>query len=354
MGQSTLVMQMGDAHKINRRIVSQAFQPRALQSYVSDIDGLTKHYLSLWESKKEFNMHEELKEFTLHIACKLFLDIDKHEKNFANFYETWGAGLLSVPINLPFTTYGKAMIARNNILKALDSIITDKTSKVSNQFNLIELLSKEDEYGNKLSLDDLKEQLLTLIFAGHESLSSALTSCCMILSKYPEVKQDLHNEILQQSDKTISIESFKKMPVIEKFIKEVLRVNPPSNLAPRKVLKTCQFGGYTIPSGWNITYSIVESHFDEQYFKESRKFNIENLDQNSLASDRYSYIPFGAGIRECIGREFAKLEIKIFLVNIIRFYDWNVKNPYSYKRKVLFPTIYPRDRLPVCFWRKQV
>jgi retinoid hydroxylase len=353
MGSGALVMQMGKKHKENRRIIYQALQTRSLDQYIPIIESQTVNYLKKWATQKTFKWHDELKDYSLAIATECFLSINivNSDKEFSKLYTTWGKGLLSVPIDLPFTNFGKALKCRELLLKRIGSIISSRTNEKPGNDLLGNLLVLCKEKNITLSSREIQEQLLTLLFAGHDTLSSALTSFCQLISKNPKLKEKLYEEQKWIGDIDILTSVIiKEMTYLDQVIKEVLRFAPPTNGPPRKVLKDCSYKGYIIPKDWNILYSIGQTQRDETVYRCPYEFNPDNFDQQTKRP-AMSYLPFGSGSRECVGKEFAILEIKILAIHLIRKYEWEVKPKQSFK-KILLPAVHPRDGLIVEFWEK--
>jgi cytochrome P450 len=129
----------------------------------------------------------------------------------------------------------------------------------------------------------------------------------------------------------------------------VLRLVPPVGGGFRQVLKTCEVNGYQVPEGWNVLYEINQTHLSPEAYAEPSAFQPDRFDADSSAGrPKYSYIPFGGGIRECIGKEFARLEMKLFAVHLLRHYTWELR-PDQDLSLVTVPTPHPRDNLRVSF-----
>lgn len=357
IGKDSLVMQMGETHLKNRRILSEVFKTKAISEYIPQIERQINNYIKDWEVLEVFRWHREIKNLTLSIACKLFLSIDLKEEGFSDKYKKYGAGLLSVPLNLPFTTYGNALRSRENLLEIIDNLIKDRLKNKNDFKDALGILIKSGEENDSPErVGFLKEQLLTLLFAGHESLASGLTACCRALSKNSLIKDAL---IKEQEELGYPVNLTKsdldKMEILDLFIKEVLRLYPPSNVAPRKILEDLEFEGYLLPKGWNISYSIKQSHLDELIYSEAKMFDLKRYTKirEEDKKEKYCYIPFSGGIRECIGKELALTEMKIFIAILIRYHSWEIF-PGQSNKLVLFPTSYPKSQLKVRFYRKNI
>jgi cytochrome P450 len=232
---------------------------RALSSYIPTIESITRTYCHKWHEIGELAWYPELRHYTLDVACKLLVGVDNgSQTRLGTLFETWCAGLFSLPINLPWTRFGKAQRARQLLLEELTHIIQTRQQNPSgtgdNALDL--LLDAVDESGNHLELAELKDQVLLLLFAGHETLTSAIASFCLLVSQHPAILAQLRQEQAQFDSQVLSLETLKQMTYLEQVLKEVMRKIPPVGGGFRKVLQTCEFQGYQIPSGWNVLYQI--------------------------------------------------------------------------------------------------
>ena len=143
------------------------------------------------------------------------------------------------------------------------------------------------------------------------------------------------------------------MTYLEQVLKEVLRLVPPVvRSGSRRVLEACEFSGYLIPQGWDVYYQIPETHQEPQIYKNPEQFDPDRFSPERAEDKQkvFSHIPFGGGIRECLGKEFAGLEMKIFAALLVRHYQWELLPNQNLERTVL-PFSRPRDGLKVKIWR---
>jgi cytochrome P450 len=354
LGQASLAVNNGSFHTSRRKLLYEAFQPRALASYIPTMEQITNEYLQKWEKMGTLTWYPELRNYTFDIASNLFIGSDGGSQTpIGHYFEDWCAGLFTIPISLPWTKFGKALKARQKLLESLEQIIIQRQQADNPGTDALGLLiSAEDEAGNSLSLEELKDQVLLLLFAGHETLTSAIASFCLLTAQHPEVLQKLREE--QASLKitgTPTLEDLKKMTYLEQVIKEVMRIIPPVGGGFREVVETFEFGGYRIPKGWVVQYQIAQTHKDEELYPESDRFNPERFAPNQAADKQasFGYIPFGGGLRECLGKEFARLEMRLFASKLLQNYQWELL-PNQNLELVTVPTPHPRDGLKVKFY----
>ncbi len=355
LGPASLSVQTGETHIKRRKLLSQAFQPRAIASYVPVMEALTHQYLQKWETLSELTWYPELRDYSLDIAGQLLVGTESmSQTDLGAWFKTWAEGLFTLPIPLPWTKFGQAMQCRQNLQQAIAAIIQDRnTQTASGNDALSILLSAQDDDGDRLSIDELKDQIVTLLFAGHETLISALTSFCLLLAQHPAVLAKVRAEQASLAqDGALNLDSLKQMTYLEQVLKEVLRLVPPVGGGFRKVIQNCEFSGYLIPEGWTVLYQVGQTHQDPEIYPQPQQFDPDrfNPEHSADKTKPFGYIPFGGGMRECLGREFAKLEMKIFGALLVRNYTWELL-PNQDLSLTVTPTPHPRDGLKVSFHR---
>ncbi|MCB8752465.1 cytochrome P450 [Planktothrix agardhii] len=351
LGQGSLSMQLGDIHKSRRKILSQAFQPRALAGYATTMEDFTHRYLHKWEQKSTLIWYPELRKYTFDIACKLLIGKQQAtDTNLEVLFEDWCNGLFTIPLRLPGTKFNQACKSHQLLLTEIETLIRQRQQQPqSGEDALGLLLQAQDEDGNQLGIEELKDQILTLLFAGHETLTSAIASFCLEVGQRPDIIAKIRAE-QQQFDPTqpITFEDLKSMTYLEQVMKEVLRFVPPVGGGFREVIQDCEYNGYFIPKDWSILYQIAKTHQDETVYFQPQEFDPERFSEtrNEDKPKPFSWVPFGGGMRECIGKEFAKLEIKLFAALLVRNYDWQLL-PNQSLDLITIPTPRPRDGLKV-------
>jgi len=355
LGSASLAVQTGGEHIKRRKLLSQAFQPRAIEGYVTQMESITRRYLDKWESLDTLTWYPELRKYTFDVACKLLVGTDSgSDSHFGELFEQWCNGLFTIPLRLPWTKFSRALRCREQLLAKIEEIVESRQQQPdSSEDALGILLQARDESGNRLSLQELKDQVLLLLFAGHETLTSALASMCLLLAQHPEVVATIRAEQQQLASKEpLTLEQLKQMSYLEQVLKEVLRLIPPVGGGFREVIQECEFNGYTIPQGWSALYEIGRTHQDSAIYTKSEQFDPERFapERAEDKSKPFSYVPFGGGVRECLGKEFAKLEMKLFATLLVRDYHWELLADQNLEM-VMVPTPHPCDGLRVNFQR---
>jgi retinoid hydroxylase len=353
IGPYSLSNQSGTLHQNRRRLIYKVFSPRAVSSYSKEIDNITQEYLEKWAVARSFAWYPELKKYTFDVACKFLIGtVNTSESILGSLFDKWSEGLFSFSPPIPGTKLYKALNSRKKLQIELEKIIVNRrNSSIDNNDALSVFLNAQDESGEKLETEEIKDQILTLLFAGHETLTSALSTFCLNLALFPKILEKCRLE-----QKTLGFNSelnqlsLDKMTYLESVLVEVLRINPPVGGGFKKVIKSCEFNGMTFPEGWNVIYSINATHNDNANYFNAEQFNPERLttvevDKKNKASD---YTPFGGGVRECVGKEFARKEMKIFAARLVQGYEWSLQPSQNLDMAVI-PVPYPKDKLKINF-----
>jgi retinoid hydroxylase len=245
------------------------FQPRALASYIPTMEKITDEYLDKWEKLGTLTWYPELRNYTFDIASNLFVSTDGGSQTpLGHLFEVWCAGLFTIPVSLPWTKFGKALRTRKKLLQHLEKIVIKRQQAEAPGDDALGLLIQaKDEEKNSLSLEELKDQVLLLLFAGHETLTSAIASFCLLTAQHPAVLQRLREE--QQTlnhNSPLTLEDIKQMTYLEQVLKEVMRIIPPVGGGFREVIESFEFEGYQIPKDWAVQYQIAQTHKDEAIY----------------------------------------------------------------------------------------
>ncbi len=349
LGSKSLTTNTGSFHTSRRRLMYQAFQPRALASYIPTIEQITTNYLQKWNNMSNLTWYPELRKYTFDVACTLFVGQENaSETPIFDWFEQWCGGLFSIPVSLPWTRFGKALKARQKLLNAIEEIIVQRQKQNDlGKDALGILLNAEDEDGTKLSLEELKDQILVLLFAGHETLTSSVTSFCLLMAQYPDVFAKVKAEQNPLSDLALTPENLKEMTYLDQVLQEVLRLIPPVGGVFRETLETVEINNFQIPKGWMVQCSIRGVHEDENLYPNPKQFDPDRFASGNKKSAK-GYFPFGAGMRECLGKEFARLEMKILAAMLARDYDWQLSPDQDLGLNYI-PSPRPRDGLKVHF-----
>ncbi|RXN25510.1 toll-like receptor 3 [Labeo rohita] len=187
------------------------------------------------------------------------------------------------------------------------------------------LLKTTDEDGKKLTHKDIQEEVDTFMFEGHDTTAAAMNWAVHLLGSHPEIQRKAQqelDEIFGESERPVNTEDLKKLRYLECVIKEALRLFPSVPFFARTICEDTHINGYKVPKGANVIVITYSLHRDPRYFPDPEEFRPERfLPENSAGRPPYAYIPFSAGLRNCIGQRFALMEEKVILASILRYFN---------------------------------
>ncbi|CAH1783618.1 unnamed protein product [Owenia fusiformis] len=357
-GEGALSQSFGGIHRKRQKLVRKAFTHDALKSYVTPIRDLVRKHVTYWcDGENEVQAKSKLKSMLLEIACKVVLGLEYEKSDYSKIvetYETFSNGFFAPPINIPGSVFYKAMQARKTLHKYAQESMDRKTN--DDRIDALQYIqSSIGENGEALSEEEIRESVIELMFSGHETTASACTSVVMLLARHPDVIGKIRDELdrygmFEEDGYDVDLDDINRLQYVGQVMKEVLRLAPPTGGGFRKVLETFELEGCQIPKGWTIIYNISNTHRLSNHFDNISDFDPDRWHPDSMTKNQsFHYLPFGGGARSCVGKEFAKLLIKILIVEMARSCSWTVKQLYP--RMSRLPVLNPVDGLPTSFKR---
>ncbi|XP_045470623.1 probable cytochrome P450 4d14 [Harmonia axyridis] len=187
------------------------------------------------------------------------------------------------------------------------------------------LLKARDEDGNPLSNKDIRDQVDGIMFAGHDTTASAISFILYNLSVHPDVQEKVFNEqseiYSKKTDAQITYADLVEMKYLEMVIKESLRIHTPIPFFARKLEEDTYYDGKLIPKNTTILILLHHLHRNAEVFPDPEKFDPTRFDDNSKIPN-FAFLPFSAGLRNCIGQRFAMLEIKVAVAELVRNFEF--------------------------------
>lgn len=327
-----LVTSDGDFWRRQRKLAQPAFHARRIENYAGTMVDHTLKMLDSWHDGATIRIDREMMKLTLGIACKTLFDADVSGDAervgvlLADVLDITNERFSSV-VDLPkwMPTPQRARTAR--LIGELDAIIQrfiDQRRKSSEDRGdlLSMLMLAEDENGDHMSDKQLRDEVMTLFFAGHETTANTLTWAWYLLSQHPEARAKLWREVDSLHGQAPTLADLSKMPYTDQVIKESLRLYPPAPGMNREPIEDVTIGGYTVPKGVQLSLSIYAMQRSDRYFDQPETFDPERFSpEREKQIPRYAYLPFGGGPRVCIGNMFAMMEARLVLAAVAARYD---------------------------------
>ena len=346
LGYESVIMLGGASHRNRRQLLMPKFHGKILESYAKDIKEIALTTLSQWTDGGIIDVRTAMQKITMEVILRIVFGLRESER-----YQALDL-LLSRRVNMTATPITSAMLflpwlgrdvgpwspgARaNRLADAADALIFAEISErrsrptESRSDVLSLLLSAKDEEGNGLTDQELRDELITLLFAGHETTATALTAAlywlhCGAVEKVDSRVLCTLREELDGLEQGSDAPSLVKLPYLAAVCQEALRIHPVAMLTfPRWVKEPVQCGGFILSPGDIVMGSIYLLHRREDLYPNPRKFLPERFINRQFTP--YEFMPFGAGVRRCIGASLAQYELSIVLGTLLGHLDFNLVN----------------------------
>jgi len=312
-----------------RRVGQRAFRHDHIDTYADMIVRYTERTVAKWRDGEARDVHRDMMRMTLEIIARILFGRDLADDieeaaaainvYFEHFAERFGLYVLPDWIPTPGNLrYRRAMRRLDEII--YDAIREGRRSENHRHSLLGGLLSAQAEYGLPASDQQLRDEMATLFFTGHETTGLALTWTLWLLGEHPEAEAKLLEELeTVLGERPVTLADIPKLKYTDWVIKESLRLYPPAYAVVREALNPCEIGGYTIPQGATVAIIQWVVQRDARWFEEPDAFRPERwADGSAERLPKFAYFPFGGGPRLCIGKDFALLEIAVALATILR------------------------------------
>jgi len=330
-----LLTSEGESWFRQRRLAQPVFQQKRISGYGKVMVDYAEAMVNSWQDGQTRDIHEDMMRLTLNIVMKTIFNQEVNEgeaQDIANavdvamdWYESKRKQGFLVLEWFPRPENIRYKNAIQQLDKSVYSIINQRRSSGENPGDLLSMLMEARDEDDNTQMNDkqLRDELITLIIAGHETTSNTLSWTWMLLDQYPEVRTKLLEEIdTVLEGRTPTVADLPRLRYADLVIKESMRVYPAVPNITREAVKDCEIGGYEIPASCVIMMSQWVMHRSPKYFENPEVFQPERW-ENDLEKrlTRGVYIPFGDGPRICIGKGFALMEAVLLLVTIAQKYQ---------------------------------
>ena len=311
-----------------RRLAQPAFHRQRISSYGEVMVEYAQRMTSGWQGDEVRDIHRDMMRLTLEIVVKTLFnadvsgDADKVGRVLAQMVKPFAsqATLKWILDNrLPTPTHRRFNEAAREIDEIVFRIIADRRSKGSDEGDLLSmLLAAHDEDGSQMSDRQLRDEVMTLFLAGHETTALTLCWAWYLLARNPDIEEKFHAELDEVlGGKLPALADMPRLKYTEKIAKESMRLYPPAYGVGREAIEEFELGGYRVPAKSQLFMFQWATQRDPRFFTEPERFYPDRWTEefnNSLP--KYAYFPFGGGPRACIGNYFAMMEIVLLLATI--------------------------------------
>jgi cytochrome P450 len=340
-----LMTSEGDLWKRQRYMMQPFFHRRVITEFAQTLEKANDRFIARWEALaargEPVNITDEMSELTLDIVLRSIFgrDLDRLSEQAGG--NPFDLVTKDQERNLQFA------FKFRSLAKVVASLMERRRSTGEEHFDYVGMLmsARDKDTGDPMSDRELIDEVMTLIVAGHETTASGLNWTWYLLSQNPEAEARLHAEIDAAPDmSTPNLAQMESLAYTQQVVNEALRLYPPGWLLSRRAIEADVLGGYDIPAGSNVLLPLYLLHRDGRFWKDPERFWPERFaPEHEAERPRFSYMPFAAGPRHCIGETFALYEMLMHLYKVARRYrlTYVPDKPLELEAQINLRTLHP-------------
>ncbi len=322
-----ILVEDGDLHDSIRRRMNPALHRKMLDTYVSEMVRCTDEVTESWTGDSPLDMLVEMRRAALLILVQTMFrvdfmpEMDRLWQPILKLLDYISPGLWLIWPGAPRLGYQRAWWQMDDYLYR---IIRARRENIGETNDLLGLLVTTPGLSDEL----IRDQLLTMLIAGHDTSTALLAWVWYLLGSHPDAMRQAQTEV----DTVLGSEPpepthMSQLCYLEQVVKETLRLYPPIHLGTRLAATDLEFQGYRIPAGSRILYSIYLSHRHPKYWPNPDQFDPDRFTpEREKALPPFLYVPFGGGARICLGFLFSQIEAKVVLARILQNFTLELVN----------------------------
>lgn len=354
----------GERWRRARRGLQPAFHHARVAGYGRIMSESARQVMADWRDGETRDLRPEMTRLTLRsVTRSLFgADLAKEENEIGrgidalfHLFDILSAWAYLLPNYLPTPAHLRALAAMRRLDRLIARIIVERKARPQPGDDLLGLLLEMAAGENGRGDRVVRDHLMTLLVAGHETTSAGLTWIWYLLARHPEAVHKLEEELEQVlGGRAPAVEDLAKLSYTERVVTEAMRLYPPAWMMGREATADTEIGGYRVANGTTLYLSPWIVHRDPRFFPDPERFDPDRwTEEFSRGLPPFAYFPFGGGPRRCIGATFAQTEAVLALATIAQRFRFSLAEPE--KRVVPWPsvTLRPRDGLRVAIHRRR-
>ncbi|MBW4420733.1 MAG: cytochrome P450 [Myxacorys californica WJT36-NPBG1] len=361
LGEHGIVLLEGAVHQRQRQLLMPPFHGDRMRSYAQVIQSITAEVISAWKVGATFAVRPAMQSISLQVILQAVFGLEGGQRyeqlrqTLSQMLDGFGSPLGAMFLFYPFlqkdwgawSPWGRFLRLRQQVDDLLYAEIADRRnqSDTGRTDILALLMAARDAKGQPMSDGELRDELVTLLFAGHETTASALAWALYWIVSLPHVQTKLLAEINALGSDADPI-AIARLPYLQAVCQETLRLYPIALSAfPRIVKQPMNVAGYGLEPGTVLMPSIYLAHHRESVYPEPKQFRPERFLERQYSP--YEYLPFGGGDRRCIGAAFALFEMKLVLYGFISSLEMTLADSRPIRPTRRGITVAPSDRLRI-------
>ncbi|QSJ18282.1 cytochrome P450 [Nostoc sp. UHCC 0702] len=336
VGANSVILLDGDRHSQQRKLLMPTFHGERMRAYGQAICEITQQAISQWTIGQEFIARPQMQNISLQVILKTVFGLKQGERYqqikqvliamLDTFNSPWKSSLLFFKFLQKdlgaWSPWGNYIRQRQRLDELVYQEIHERRTQgeLAGDDILSLLMSSRDEKGEPMTDVELRDELMTMLFAGHETTAIALAWALYWIHYIPEVREKLLQELNSIDVKNANPTTIAQLPYLNAVCSETLRIYPIAFFSlPRILRDDMQLFGYYLPKGMYLSVCIYLTHHRPDIYPEPKQFRPERFLERQFSP--YEFLPFGGGNRRCIGMAFAMFEMKLVLATILSRYS---------------------------------
>ncbi len=357
-----LITNNGQPWLRQRRLIQPVFHRKHLATFGTLMSNATVALLKRWQRDVQpdqpLDIAAEMMRLTLQIVGQVLFHVDLSDQavQAGQAFMTLNKLLSDYihapfpPLSIPTPRNRRLQVARQTLDAVVDRIIAEHRLQNAETGDLLArlLLARDEETGEGMSDRQVRDEILTLLFAGHETTANALSWAWYLLAQHPEVEQRLRTELDDAlGGHQPTLEDLPNLPYTRMVLEETMRLYPPAWSFGRKAIANDEVGGYAVPANTWVWLSPYVTHRHPLFWENPEVFDPERFTAERVAArPRYAYFPFGGGPRMCIGSHFAMMQAQLVLATVAQVYQFRLVPGHPVEPEALL-SLRPRYGLPM-------
>ncbi|MET0385150.1 MAG: cytochrome P450 [Polyangiales bacterium] len=356
VGDSSLLLLDGTEHMRHRKLLLPSFHGERMRLYGETMAEITRRIIAEWQPGEVFALHPHTQEITLQVMLRTVFGADEGaelDALHAQITKLLAAAEYRIAFVLMILLSTRPHLESHPLFRWLlrqrdrtDALLYEKIAarrrdpRAHERTDVLAMLMQaRDETGEPMSDRELRDELITALVAGHETTATALAWTFECLLSNPEAYARLCEEIRGSEGAGARPEKLAALPFLDATVKEVLRLRPIVPVVGRRLQEPACIGGYDFPTGAAVGACIYLAHRNPDVYPEPERFKPERF--LGAAPDPVSWLPFGGGIRRCIGAQFATYELKIVLGTLLAHCDFELAQALPIRTLRRAVTLFP-------------
>ncbi len=350
-----LLTSEGESHRRQRRFLQPSFHRQRIHGFGRVMAEATRAIGDSWVEGQSFDMHREMKRLALIIAARTMFSADLDDEvdmvtdtlnEAAHLLDGANTPFADVLDRLPLGRIRRFDRAKARLHATIDRVVDRRRRSGEDRGDILSMLlaaTDSENPSSKMTDREIRDEVLTLLVAGHETSANALTWTWYRVAQDPGVAARLQDEVDAAAGKDLpGVDHLAQLKFTEMVFAEGLRMYPPGWVLDRRAIESCSIGGYEVPAGSIVMISPFVLHRDPRFYDQPELFRPERWTPEEKASrPKYAALPFGAGPRGCIGEAFAWMEGILVIATIAQ--RWRLELDRS-REVTMLPAIVLRPR----------